>query len=112
MHGCLISWSLGGSSIRFIGPLRFPGNTGNLIFGKLKVADLMRIQDLHVSGIIILEYFILALFSVYILWYRLRILVVILFIRRWVRHTQIAIAIVVLRNLFQIPCDIELLDLA
>jgi hypothetical protein len=42
-----------------------------------------------------MENFFLALFFVNILWYSLRILVVI-FVGIWVRHAQIAIAIVIL----------------
>lgn len=88
-----------------MGPLGFPRDTSYWIFSG------MRSHILHVFGIIILEDFILALFFVNILRYRLRILVVI-FVGIWVRQAQIAVAIVVLRDLFQIPSDIELLDIA
>ena len=41
----------------------------------------------------------------------LRILVII-FVGRWIRNTQIAIAVVVLGDLFEVPGDIEFLHLS
>ena len=72
-----------------MGPLRFPRNTSNLVFGGRNHILL------HVLGIIILEDFVVAPFFVDILRYRLGILVII-FVGIRVRHAQIAIAIIIL----------------